>query len=61
MRDNDGRRGCCDRVHACLMARMCTIDDEVESVQTFDEFDPEMAQTCVRALTGAIPIRFFLL
>ena len=37
------------------MARMCTIDDEVESVQTFDEFDPEMAQTCVRALTGAIP------
>ena len=37
------------------MARMCTIDDEFESVQTFDEFDPEMAQTCVRALTGAIP------
>ena len=36
------------------MARMGTIDDEVESVQAFDEFDPEMAQTCVRALTGAI-------
>ena len=37
------------------MARMCKIDNELESVQTFDGFDPEMAQTCVRALTGAIP------